>query len=530
MIILFRCICSIGLFLTLTSRVHAIETKFYFWITFSDKPQGQMPSLSESTLKRRALQGIPITVADLPVNKDYIQIVEGQTCEKIVGCSRWLNAVCLKLDSVSLEAIRNLSIVKHIQPLGDYKTIPAQFSSVPDYGQASGQLTQIGIPCLHQAGFTGKNIKMGIFDSGFRNVNINNAFDSLRSQQRLAYAYDFVNGDTDIYNEDSHGADVLSTMAAWRPGVLMGAAYEANYSLLRTETVATESPLEEVYWQQAMEWADSAGIQIIQSSLGYTTFSGGSGYTYADLNGHTAVITQAAQKAAEVGMLVVVSAGNEGSGSWGYITVPADADSILAVGAVSNAGLLAGFSSRGPTADGRIKPDLVATGLNAYIINSSGGLSASSGTSFAAPLIAGLSACLWQAYPQATAQQVRKALLQSSNRFQNPDNYFGHGIPDGCQALNILQTIVSKESDLQTSSLKLWPIPAQQEINLLLPDSIIKPIYWQLTDLQGKQINSGYANPLINNTIDLVSLNNGIYLLTFNLPEKSLTRIIEIQK
>jgi subtilisin family serine protease len=271
-------------------------------------------------------------------------------------------------------------------------------------------------------GYTGKGMIIAVLDAGFYHVGQLPAFDSLRARGQILGTRDFVTGDTMVYEDHAHGMHVLSILAGLLPGEMRGSAPAASFWLLRTEDVFSEYPVEEVFWTAGAEFADSVGADIIHSSLGHYEFDDPSmSYTYSDMNGHTTRVARTALMAARRGMIVVVSAGNEGNKKWHYIISPADADSILAVGAVDAEKAPATFTSYGPSADGRVKPDVSAMGVSVLIQGVDGGVTRGNGTSYASPLISGLTACLWQAYPTATAQEVIQTLRQSTDHYLSPD-------------------------------------------------------------------------------------------------------------
>ncbi len=312
-----------------------------------------------------------------------------------------------------------------------------------DYGAARAQIRMLNLDSLHAMGFTGRGVKVAVFDDGFAQVNTLPAFDSLRLQNRLLQGYDFVDNDNEYFESQwTHGLHCLSIMAANLPGQYVGAAPGASYIPVRTEYSPTEYKVEEYNWERGMRFADSVGAFIISSSLGYDTFDDGIGnYTYADLDGKTAVITKAAVEAARRGMLVVSSAGNTSA----KILAPCDADSILCVGAVFENEVVVGFSGQGPTIDKRIKPEVMAMGGNTAIIKPEG-VGNGSGTSYSCPLIAGLAACLKQAFPNANNMQIRQAIIESGDRSTTPDTIYGYGIPNAMRAFRNLNRLLSVRS------------------------------------------------------------------------------------
>ncbi len=473
------------------------QTGFYL-VYFEDKPDSLLlhpeKSLSPWALERRFRQGIPIDKADVSAPPAWIDSL--RCYGTFWGYSRWLNAALMELPNSA--RLPRWSFVRCMEPLTwrarRGRSSLASFRLVQAPGKAASvvnalQLDQLKLPALHAMGYTGRGIRVAIFDAGFPNMNQIPAFQALFQEGRYLGGYDFVAGDSSVFEDNSHGTQVASVIVAHDPeGIgFVGGAPGVSVLLARTENALSESRLEEWNWARAAEWADSMGAHIIQSSLGYSTFDDpAENYTYADMNGRTAITTQAALTAARKGLLVVNSAGNEGASPWRYITAPADADSILAVGAIGSSGQIAPFSSRGPTSDGRIKPEVVALGWGTYVVSPSGQVQQASGTSFSAPLLTSLAACLWQAHPHASAQALRQAILAASDRFSQPDTVYGYGLPDGEKALQRLTSLApASQTPLE---LRLYPNPAWATISVFLPDTTLGWYELTLTDTQGREV------------------------------------------
>ena len=315
---------------------------------------------------------------------------------------------------------------------------PDAASAALPYGDSFSQLDQIGVPILHRLGYSGRGVVVALLDTGFRRTH------EVFRNARVIGARDFVNGDDDVAFDpndpddysDSHGTGTWSVLGGYAPDRLIGPAYGADFLLAKTETEKFEQPIEEDYWVAGIEWAESLGAEVVSSSLGYTDW-----YTFADMNGLTAVTTRAANRAVELGVVVVNAAGNERGAAWNHIIAPADGFEVLAVGAVSSSGAIASFSSPGPTADGRIKPEVCALGVNnrlaANLADGTDAYDRGSGTSFATPLIGGVAALLLEAHPEWTPREVRAALLASAGRAAAPDNDFGWGIVNAAAAARL---------------------------------------------------------------------------------------------
>ncbi|MCS7188580.1 MAG: S8 family serine peptidase [Bacteroidia bacterium] len=489
---------------------------------FHSKPESLLLSaerfLSPFSLQRRIEQGIPIDLADAPIPTHWIDTLKRYG--KVWGYSRWLNAALMELGDA-----RNMPKAPFILCIEPFSHVPvmgvsavSRLEKVTKPEKSSTlvnaiQLNQLGILSLHNRGYEGSGVRIAILDAGFPFMNQIPAFQGVFQGGRYLGGYDFVSGDSTIFEDNSHGTQVSSVIVA-NDSLLgyKGGAPKATILLARTENALSESRVEEWNWVRAAEWADSIGVHIIQSSLGYSTFDNpAEDYTYADMNGRTAITTRAALLAARKGILVVNSAGNEGNSGWRYITAPADADSILAVGAVNQNGEIAFFSSRGPTSDGRPKPDVVAMGLGTYIVGISGQVQQSSGTSFAAPLITSLAACLWEAYPRAHAQEIREAIISSADRNASPDSLYGYGIPNGEIALSRLAALISPEAIKH--QFHVYPNPAQEEIRVFLHDPHLRRYWLSIYNRSGECL---YSMPYRGHTelpITISMLSRGLYFI-----------------
>ena len=434
--------------------------------------------LSARSVQRRTRQGIAVKPRDLPVNPAYVAQVRAVPGVQVWYTSRWLNAAVVLCDASVLPTVLALPCVRTSGALDRPATQPTPAKLEPeepatalgrpsgtpaDYGIAFGQADMLGAVAMHDAGYRGEGMQIAVFDAGFPGVNMTAPFASLLAENRVASTFNFVDKNTNVYLRDGHGTNCLSTMAANQTGTFIGTAPKATYRLCLTEDSNSENPIEEANWLIAAEYADSCGVDVISSSLGYTTFDNPTlSHTYADMNGRTTIATKAATVAARVGMLVVNAAGNDGDGAWHYIGAPADADSIISVAAVSAALTRTSFSSYGPTFDGRIKPDLAAQGGSAAIVSTSGAPSRGNGTSFACPILAGMAAGFWQANPGLTAQQVISYLKQSATQANAPDNSLGWGIPNFAKANELANPFVP------LAELSIYPNPLADGQDLLL--------------------------------------------------------------
>lgn len=398
--------------------------------------------LTTKAIERRAKQGIAIDSLDLPISATYINQLTA-TGVKILAKSKWLNAIVIQADSSSLvQQALNFPFVKSYRRIysGQRKaTVNNKFKNedfiisgdvcCDDYGKGYNQAEMLSATALHKMGYKGAGVTIAVLDNGFFALSRMESFANILP--RVKGTWDFINDEADVYNKGGHGTSVLSCIAANQPGSMVGTGYEADYYLFVTEDDNGETILEEYHWAEGAEMADSLGVDILSTSLGYTDFDFDSlNHNYGDMNGDSTPITKAANIAFTRGMLVVNSAGNEGARAWYYISAPADGKNVLAVGAVDKDGIKAPFSSHGPNSSGAVKPNVCALGLGAAVINTGGEFGISNGTSFSCPIISGAAACLWQAFPNKTAAQIKWAIERSADRYSNPDNQYGYGIPD----------------------------------------------------------------------------------------------------
>jgi serine protease AprX len=479
-----HCICI--LILILSTTYHAYSQRQVspdkYLIEFTDK-NGNNFSLSEPgnflsqrALERRMNQGIELGLKDLPVTQSYIDSIT-KTGVKVLYPLKWFNSLIIQTSDTSMfDRIRAFSFVKKSYQYSRYlkktqkivKDLDSpdpRYKSTPySYGNSRKQIEIVKGNVLHNLGYRGKGMVIAILDAGFNNSNNISSLDSIFSEGRVLGTHDFVKSGQSFFNTYFHGNNVMSIIGANLPGQLMGTAPEASFWLCISEDVYAENLVEEYNWVAAAELVDSAGADVINTSLGYTQFDiPALDHTYADMNGKTTPISIGANIAASKGMLVVVSAGNEGNATWHYISAPADADSVLAIGAIDTSGDYAVFSSTGPSYDRRIKPDVVAVGQGTFEQDPDGTINSGNGTSYSAPIITGLAACLWQANPTATNMQVLRAIQQSSSQYDHPDSLKGYGIPNFELANHILQAILIKPLQ-SNSTFRVYPNPCSDYI------------------------------------------------------------------
>ncbi|MCY1720940.1 S8 family serine peptidase [Prolixibacteraceae bacterium Z1-6] len=517
--------------------VFQIKAQNYYWIAFTDKNNTNYSLdnageyLSERAIERRERQNIAIDSLDLPVNSWYVDSVLSLDVE-FVHASKWLNGITVKTDVDSLDKIiPDWYFVKEIQltkPALTNKsssnkfTVEREFDNgVIDtslYGGSVHQVSMLEGQFLHQQNFKGQGIQIAVLDGGFLNVNSYSAFDSLWINNQILGTKDIVNPNSDIYTTHYHGMSVLSCMGGNIPGELIGTAPKASYWLIRSEDVFSEYMVEEDHWVNAAEFADSAGVDIINSSLGYYEFDDSTtNHTYADMDGNTTRVTRAANIAASRGILVFASAGNERDDSWQRIIAPSDGDLVVGVGAVDKELNPAYFTSAGPAFGGAIKPNVSAMGYHTTLQLSNGNIGMSNGTSFSSPVLAGMAACLWQRYPDKTAAEIKTALEKSAHMYLTPDSLVGYGVPNMRTASEILDPL-SVQLYENNQKWQVYPNPVGKRIVIqYVGNTIQKEINIEMYSLAGQLIQQWIkpASPTIVLTQIPVFV-TGMFLLRIN--------------
>lgn len=496
------------------------------WVFFKNKPNAQyfianpLKMLSQRAIDRRIKQSIPFDKNDAPIHQKYYNQIKNFKGITLLAKSKWLNALHIQGKKEVIQSLKqqfnfvdkiefadklsnsNATIKYKEKAIEKFSQTYTKFN----YAKAENQIKMLKANHLHEKGYTGKGMIIAVVDAGFPNVNTMNSFKRIRTANKILGGYDFVTRSTNFYSGNSHGTHVLSTISGYIKDHFVGTAPDASFYLFRTENAPKEEPLEESLWVEAVEKADSLGVDIVNSSLGYSDYDKKSySYTYKNMDGKTAFISRGAEIASSKGMIIVTSAGNEGNKVWRHITAPADAKGVLTVGAVKSDKSLAAFSSRGLTSDGRIKPDVMAQGQNSSVIHYiTDDVVESSGTSFSSPIMAGAIACLWQSLPNKTAEEIKTIVKQYADNYTNPNGDFGYGIPDFKKAH---QTLNAKNIATSSTSLKIYPNPATNVVyfeNLEISSNIL------IFNTLGKEV--GRHSPK-DNKIDISYLSSGIYFL-----------------
>lgn len=487
--------------------------------------------LTQEAIDRKELHNVTIDERDVPLNETYKATIASQPGITVHAKSKWMNAVYVRGTKTDIENLLNLEFVVDIEFMNKDFNRPFKPRQTRDkfvferpsqpeynYGSARNQIEMIKMDVVHDEGYTGNGIAVAFMDNGYPNVLNNRAFENMRNEGRLLGYYDFVDRVENPNGTGTHGAHTLSDAAAYIENEFIGTAPNASYYLFITEDGRQESPLEEAWWVEALERADSLGVFVTNTSLGYQDFDKSSyDHKYSDLDGETTIGSRGANHAFEKGMLNVVSAGNSAQG-FGYVNSPADAPGSLTIGAVDENGQYAYFSSYGPTYDGRIKPDAMAQGLGAAIVDYYGYVNYSNGTSFSAPIIAGSVASLWEAAPQLTNAQIMQVIRESAHLYNNPTDLMGYGIPDFSQALEAVK-LLGIENQLLDSHFAIYPNPVKTDFHVSFPknndDAEIK-----LYDVLGKEVLS--KNITSNrNGINISHLKSGLYIASIKSNNKT---------
>ncbi len=514
------------------------EAQDRYFVSFKDKANSAFtisnPAafLSAKSIARRNRLGIAITEEDLPVNAAYVTQVKA-TGAKTFFTSKWWNGVLVQTDAATASAIAALSFVSKVErvaygaKLTGRKANKTNTENDATALQATDfQLNQLGIDRMQADNYKGQNIDIAQFDSGWKGMNLAAPFAHIFNSGRIKETKNFVRNTTDVYTDDTHGTSVLSVMAGLVPGSFTGGIYMANFYLYETEDKVEEYRIEEYNWTFAAERADSIGVDVVNSSLGYNQFDDPAmDYTKTNLDGKTSVISNAARKLISKGIVVVSAAGNEGAKPWQTIMMPADTDGIIAVGAITSDGSKSSFSSIGPAADGRTKPDVVALGSGTATINPIGNVSASDGTSVASPLITSLVAGLVQAFPNASPQQIYQAIIYSGSQYERPDNRLGYGIPNYNRAKSYLNY------GKLTKEISIYPNPVKSMLQVLFKEPTGQSVTITLSDYFGRRLinytgtTDWSANPL---QVDVSSLPNGMYIL--EVTSGGLSEVMKVMK
>jgi serine protease AprX len=518
----------------------AVQAQEDAWVYFTNKPDAAyylanpLQMLTQRSLDRRAAQGIALDNTDVPIAQAYIDQVTAANGITVMAKSKWLNALHVRGTQANIQLLGNLSFVSNIQfansslnsrhsnqtlRANEITAVNKQLEVLVDfnYGGSANQIQMLNGHLLHQQNYTGQGKMVAIMDGGFPGVNTASSFQRLRDNNLILGGYNFPDRNTSIYTRSSHGTSVLSCMAGYVNNQLVGTAPDAQYYLFITEDTNSENPVEESYWVEAAEMADSLGVDVINTSLGYFAYDNPSySYIYSDMNGVKSFIARGADKAFSKGMICITSAGNSGNSSNPNIATPADAITTLTVGAVDASENYVSFSSIGPSFDGRVKPDVCAKGAGATVSNSSGGIVTANGTSFSSPILAGMVTTFWSAVPALTNAQIVQYVKQSADIYANPTVFKGYGVPDFQLALNNALSLDSYQNDV----IILYPNPVQDRLTVKFYEQDFSGKLILYNNL-GKQV-ADFTISETNATVYLDNLASGLYFYQLKSADKTI--------
>ena len=518
------------------------------WVFLKDKPNktiflnNPLTMLSQRALDRRAKLVISLDSIDVPVDETYYNQIKNDVNITVLAKSKWLNAIHIQGEVEDInDLLSTYNFISHIEfankslntngkTSSKLKTIvPNHYNKLNEtltdfnYGEADNQIKMLKGDYLHEQGLTGDGQIIAIIDAGFPNVNTLDAFERIRNNDQILGGYNFADRNTEFYTRSSHGTHVLSSIAGYIENEFVGTAPDAKFYLFISEIAETETVLEETLWVEAAERADSLGVDVINTSLGYTTYDNPNhSHAYADMDGKTTFISRGAEIGASRGLLLVNSAGNSGTGSWKYIGAPADAPSVISVGAVDASGGIASFSSFGPTSDGRVKPEILGQGQNPALINYITGdvTTSSSGTSFSGPIMAGLIACLNQnegfllKSSNKTSTNfntyLKQSVYESADKYNNPLDQYGYGIPNFEVAFNNYSSFFNKETN-ELETLMIYPNPTIDSFTISFDTETLNDFTIQVFNILGKKVLKKINSN--SKTVDISFLESGVYIL-----------------
>jgi serine protease AprX len=509
------------------------------WVYFANKPSAgtflsnPLSMLTQRALDRRIAQNIALDETDVPIHQPYIDQVVAANGIEVKAKSKWMNCLHVRGTIENITALAANSFVSQIVFADDALNTSGKINKEKSdqklalvnkkleteenfsYGTSANQIQMLNGHLLHQANYTGAGKIIAVLDSGFINVNSTAPFQRLVTNNAILGGYNFVNQSTNVFSLHNHGTLVLSCMGGFVEGQLVGTAPDAQYYLYVTEDISSENPVEESYWVEAAEEADRVGADVINSSLGYYYYDNPNySHTFNDFTGNKAFASRGANWAFSKGIIVVASAGNSGGSAspLNRVAVPAEANSALAIGAVRPDESYATFSSIGPTFDGRVKPDVMAQGQQSVVANTAGNIQTASGTSFSGPIMAGMVASLWQAIPWATNAQVVQFIKQSSDKYSNPTNQHGYGIPDFQVALNI--ALLSINAQVYNNQFLVYPNPTKGEVMISIPENFKQAEIKIFNFLGQSVVEKSNLNDIA--SISLDGLESGVYFYTIS--------------
>jgi len=526
--------------LTILSIQQGIAQSQDAWVFFADKENVEVSLadpiliMTQEAIDRKELHGTAIDERDVPVNENYITQIKNATGITVRSKSKWMNCVYIIGSQPNIEALLDLPFVTNVEyadkslnlfpgaPIENkFSLEEAGQNVIYNYGAATNQIEMLSGDYLHELDYSGEGMIVAVLDAGFPSIDTNPGFQKMRDENRILGTYDFEARTENVDGTSSHGFVTSSDIGGFLQNEFVGTAPQASFYFFVTEYTPSETPVEEAWWVEALERSDSLGVDVVNTSLGYRGYDNPNyNHTYEDLDGQTTFSARGANIAFDKGMILVTSAGNGGNTSFPTVGTPGDSPGTLTVGAVNSNGIYVAFSSIGPTVDGRVKPDVMAQGSNAAVINTGGNIDFSSGTSFSSPIMAGVITCLWQSRPDVPNGHIMQIVRESANLYNNPTDQMGYGIPNFENAYLALQEL-GLEDDFLMSNFALYPNPVTSKINISFPEGISNGTFTIYSILGNKVLSTEISRNL--NSVNMESLNSGMYIASINSNNKQIS-------
>jgi serine protease AprX len=528
------------LVLTILSIQQGVAQSQDAWVFFADKENVEVSLadpiliMTQEAIDRKELHGTAIDERDVPVNENYITQIKNATGITVRSKSKWMNCVYIIGSQSNIEALLDLPFVTNVEyadkslnlfpgaPIENkFSLEEAGQNIIYNYGAATNQIEMLSGDYLHELDYSGEGMIVAVLDAGFPSIDTNPGFQKMRDENRILGTYDFEARTENVDGTSSHGFVTSSDIGGFLQNEFVGTAPQASFYFFVTEYTPSETPVEEAWWVEALERSDSLGVDVVNTSLGYRGYDNPNyNHTYEDLDGQTTFSARGANIAFDKGMILVTSAGNGGNTSFPTVGTPGDSPGTLTVGAVNSNGIYVAFSSIGPTVDGRVKPDVMAQGSNAAVINTGGNIDFSSGTSFSSPIMAGVITCLWQSRPDVPNGHIMQIVRESANLYNNPTDQMGYGIPNFENAYLALQEL-GLEDDFLMSNFALYPNPVTSKINISFPEGISNGTFTIYSILGNKVLSTEISRNL--NSVNMESLNSGMYIASINSNNKQIS-------
>ena len=528
------------LVLTILSIQQGVAQSQDAWVFFADKENVEVyladPILimTQEAIDRKTLQGTPIDERDVPVNENYITQIKNIYGITVRSKSKWMNCIYVIGDQYNIESLLDFSFVTDVEyadkslnlfpggPIENKFALEEASQNINyNYGAAANQIEMLSGDYLHELDYTGEGMIVAVLDAGFPSIDTNPGFQKMRDENRILGTYDFEARIENVNGTSSHGFNTSSDIGGFLQDEFVGTAPQASFYFFVTEYTPSETPVEEAWWVEALERSDSLGVDVVNTSLGYRGYDNPNyDHSYEDLDGQTTFSARGANIAFDKGMILVTSAGNSGNTDFPTVGTPGDSPGTLTIGAVNSNGNYASFSSIGPTVDGRVKPDLMAQGVSAAVINTGGNVDFSSGTSFSSPIMAGAVTCLWQSRQEVPNGHIMQIVRESANLYNNPTDQMGYGIPNFENAYAALQEL-GFEDEFLMSNFALYPNPVTSKINISFPEGISNCTFTIYSILGNKVLSTEISRNL--NSVNIETLNSGMYIASINSNNKQIS-------